>query len=262
MYDSEALAFEGRTERHAPYDSPPEYKTVAECQRFVDEVVASGAWRHLCPFGPDRVTVVDGRGRRRAGASGNEVAMPKFTRRRWYLLHELAHVATGCGDWALVWAAPDWAPHGPEYVAAYLYLVSEFLSPEQHAALVSAMASRRVKVCVYLGGGVYDGTTLRRVTAIDAALQPGPRPPHKAKIIGGLHHCDECGMQLPRHHRGRFCSDGCRWTFHNHQRHKRSAAARVKVCEVCGETFTPSRSDAKTCSDACRQKAYRQRARA
>ena len=29
------------------------------------------------------------------------------------------------------------------------------------------------------------------------------------------------------------------------------------VCPVCAKTFTPKRSDAKYCSNACRQKAYR-----
>jgi hypothetical protein len=31
------------------------------------------------------------------------------------------------------------------------------------------------------------------------------------------------------------------------------------VCEVCGEALTNTRRDAKTCSAACRQKAYRRR---
>ena len=34
---------------------------------------------------------------------------------------------------------------------------------------------------------------------------------------------------------------------------------RQKVCEVCGEGFFASRRDAKTCSDGCKQKAYRRR---
>jgi hypothetical protein len=34
---------------------------------------------------------------------------------------------------------------------------------------------------------------------------------------------------------------------------------RQKVCEVCGETFTASRRDAKTCSFGCKQEASRQR---
>jgi hypothetical protein len=31
------------------------------------------------------------------------------------------------------------------------------------------------------------------------------------------------------------------------------------VCEICGEEFTASRRDAKTCSVGCKQKVYRQR---
>ena len=31
------------------------------------------------------------------------------------------------------------------------------------------------------------------------------------------------------------------------------------ACSVCGKTFTPPRTDARTCSPACRQKAYRRR---
>jgi hypothetical protein len=45
-----------------------------------------------------------------------------------------------------------------------------------------------------------------------------------------------------------YCSAACR----------DARPGREKVCEVCGEEFT-ARSDAKTCSSACRQKAYRQR---
>jgi predicted nucleic acid-binding Zn ribbon protein len=33
----------------------------------------------------------------------------------------------------------------------------------------------------------------------------------------------------------------------------------MKVCEVCGEEFTATRRDQKTCSRACKQKAYRRR---
>ena len=33
---------------------------------------------------------------------------------------------------------------------------------------------------------------------------------------------------------------------------------RAQVCKVCGNVFTPKRSDAVYCSNACRQRAYRQ----
>jgi len=38
-----------------------------------------------------------------------------------------------------------------------------------------------------------------------------------------------------------------------------TARDREKVCGVCGEEFTAKRVDAKTCSPACKQKAYRRR---
>ena len=33
----------------------------------------------------------------------------------------------------------------------------------------------------------------------------------------------------------------------------------ISVCETCGREFTPRRNDARYCSAACRQKAYRHR---
>jgi hypothetical protein len=38
-----------------------------------------------------------------------------------------------------------------------------------------------------------------------------------------------------------------------------SSAPRTRPCEHCGETYLPSRSDARYCGDACRQRAHRQR---
>jgi hypothetical protein len=71
--------------------------------------------------------------------------------------------------------------------------------------------------------------------------------------------CVECGRRLSTGGGSRaFCSDRCRWTYHNRLRGARIAARRGKmVCEVCGARFIPKRRDAKTCSPACRQKKYR-----
>jgi hypothetical protein len=46
-----------------------------------------------------------------------------------------------------------------------------------------------------------------------------------------------------------YCSNACR----------DARPEREKVCAVCDKAFTAKRSDQKTCSPACRQKAYRQR---
>jgi predicted nucleic acid-binding Zn ribbon protein len=59
--------------------------------------------------------------------------------------------------------------------------------------------------------------------------------------------------------RNTFCSDHCKLAYQDQRRREKRAEERKKVCEVCGETFTATRRDAKTCSDACRMKASRRR---
>jgi hypothetical protein len=59
------------------------------------------------------------------------------------------------------------------------------------------------------------------------------------------------------------CCESCRSACYNRVRRERRAARfRSKVCEVCGKPFTATRSDTKTCTAACKQKAYRQRKKA
>jgi len=43
------------------------------------------------------------------------------------------------------------------------------------------------------------------------------------------------------------------------QRERRLVSHEPRACEGCGEEFTPTRSDARYCSGACRQEAYRKR---
>jgi len=47
--------------------------------------------------------------------------------------------------------------------------------------------------------------------------------------------------------------------YQDQLRREKRLEERKKVCEVCGEEFTATRRDAKTCSPRCKQKAYRQR---
>ena len=80
--------------------------------------------------------------------------------------------------------------------------------------------------------------------------------------------CEECERQLVFGVVGRrrrlFCCRRCanrlRVRPHNARRAERRAAAREGLtCAVCDTTFNPSRSDARYCSAACRQRAYRRR---
>ena len=81
--------------------------------------------------------------------------------------------------------------------------------------------------------------------------------------------CGGCGMEVTvveglgqyarRLHL--FCSERGRARHYNCLRSQQSVFSREKVCEVCQESFTATRRDAKTCSAACKQKAYRLRQR-
>lgn len=53
-----------------------------------------------------------------------------------------------------------------------------------------------------------------------------------------------------------YCSDQCQ------QLNSDKLKNRTRRCQQCGATFTPKRSDSKTCSSRCRQKAYRDRNKA
>lgn len=57
----------------------------------------------------------------------------------------------------------------------------------------------------------------------------------------------------------KYCNERCCYLgFWKHKREKRLEKRKDMVCKTCGKTFTPKRSDAVYCSNACRQKAYRQ----
>jgi hypothetical protein len=54
----------------------------------------------------------------------------------------------------------------------------------------------------------------------------------------------------------RTCSRRCSKRL---EKERRRVKREDRRCEVCNETFTPKRADARYCSNACRQDAYRKR---
>jgi hypothetical protein len=74
--------------------------------------------------------------------------------------------------------------------------------------------------------------------------------------------CEWCGRVFhARAHWRVYCTPECRQAVASRSYYEthRQVALTSHTCEVCDRSFTPSRSDAKTCSSACRQKAYRSR---
>ncbi len=77
--------------------------------------------------------------------------------------------------------------------------------------------------------------------------------------------CEACGRPVrnlrkrPARRRYITCSERCRRRVQKARESDFRALARLKVCATCRDPFEGSRSDARYCSPACRQKAYRQR---
>jgi predicted nucleic acid-binding Zn ribbon protein len=66
----------------------------------------------------------------------------------------------------------------------------------------------------------------------------------------------DCFESLP------YCSEQCRRALISQRAKAERAAKRgERPCEACGRLFIPTRADAKTCSNRCRQAAHRQRKR-
>lgn len=76
--------------------------SLSDCQLLVDRVL-------------DDVICTDGRGRRRGAAfvATGRIALPKYARKRWYVLHECAH-----------FLASD--RHGPIFVQKYCDLLAKY----------------------------------------------------------------------------------------------------------------------------------------
>ncbi len=264
VYNAERVAFVGPPD--AP-NLPPDYKTVPQCQAYVDRIVGSEAWRalgfsHLGLFGWSPVTVKDGRMRRRGGADSfdNTISMPRWTRVNYYILHELAHIANDYlynfeveenGDISEIYE--ESAPHGPQYAGVYAYLVRGLLGGEAYGSLLQSFEEYRVKrVPPALAKTAEEDVEVDALVSLGAI--PDPDPLTDTDTLGG--HCLNCGIVLMGT-RQKFCSDACRYAYHNHLRHERGEDERQKVCQVCSKEFTAARSDAKTCSPRCRQRLKR-----
>lgn len=70
--------------------------------------------------------------------------------------------------------------------------------------------------------------------------------------------CAYCGRGFYGAMARRYCSDDCGERTRNARRN-RSRVPTARPCVECGARFTPPRADGQYCSNACRQKAYRER---
>jgi putative metallohydrolase (TIGR04338 family) len=181
-YRAERVAFAAA--REAGLAGRPELPALADSQAFVDKVVASAWTRRTFPGCRTRVVVTDGRARRRGSASGGSIAMPVWTRSRYYLLHELAHVlyprTLERGAGVRFWSKMPGAWHGWEFCSRYLLLVRHFLGAEAHAALRDAFKANRVRYTAPRASRAPSPAALAALARVNAARKAaGPAKPRR-----------------------------------------------------------------------------------
>ena len=77
-------------------------------------------------------------------------------------------------------------------------------------------------------------------------------------MVAGGYHCVEPGLRRSGWH-DYVCSNRCHQRARRKIRQKDRLAFKPKSCDICQRTFKPVRADARYCSSACRQWAYRRR---
>lgn len=132
VYTAEQKAFEGQ-----PIDLPE----IADIERYIAHVCSLGRVKESFPKLVARPVMV-GDGRRRRSACGNSagISMPRHSRKRWVVLHELAHTIIHRipGGWTM-------AGHGWEYCEAYLTLVRHVMGVDAHDRLKAEFKAHRVR---------------------------------------------------------------------------------------------------------------------
>lgn len=114
-----------------------------QCVEIVERVFTSKRVKDAYdPFWTRRTIVDDGRGCRRAISFGGRITLPKWSRMKWVVLHEMAHEirAFRRKDRFVAEAA-----HGWQYTATYLDLVMWFMGSEAHDKLKAAFRKHKVK---------------------------------------------------------------------------------------------------------------------
>jgi hypothetical protein len=123
--------------------------------------------------------------------------------------------------------------------------------------VIAEESARRGEWCGQCAGDLGENVYRTRRGPTCAACQPYP------EVYRPIGVCS-CGRNVYalRRRRGStriFCCEGHRVDQVNAAHRRLRALLRRRRCGQCGEEFTPPRSDARYCSPACRQKAYRTR---
>ncbi len=219
-------------------------------------------------------------------ARGSLVKSRNLHRLDWRLLNAARQEAA-----EQVAKAREEVGEGADFFAFLDALCRHDVPEEQEALRRVEEAQRSAELCGQCGRHLEDGEAVYLAPKVYVGMAALVRQPnfHRGPVCGACapmditerantrvtvayyllvdEPCGACGRPvvlrttrgLYNRRRDVFCCERCRWTYHNGLRKERNAWAREKVCEGCGEPFTATRRDAKTCSAVCKQKVYRLR---
>ena len=169
-----------KSEMESGIKAEPDFKTVAECQKYVNKVLKSKAVIDQFSSkelhqGAFTVTVTDGRACRRATARtdayGNLIInLPKWARSKFVILHELAHhlqKSYAINNWRESIRIGQTDPiayqsHGARFTASLLFLVKRELGKDVHDSFATALWQNQ---CKTLDGGRVVSVSLPRKQA-------------------------------------------------------------------------------------------------
>ena len=142
LYAAEREAYGGL------WNSKPDFKTMQECQEFLDKVFKAKVFQRHYPMADGlNILLRPGKRARRAyatihvkdGVRYNSITLPLATRRKWVILHELAHhianMTTKGGDYT----------HNHHFASIYLDLVGTFLGGPAKRELKRAYVRNKVR---------------------------------------------------------------------------------------------------------------------
>jgi hypothetical protein len=148
MRDSQRSKVYAAEELLGDYFTADRVEQIPDILAYCQSILASEWFRHRFP-GFIHIAVHDGGGRRSAcaWAMGSTIRMPRFSRSKMCILHELAHL---CADHQYRRKVPTdpWQPiaaHGWEFCAIFLELVRQYLGQPRHDQLVAAFRAKRVQ---------------------------------------------------------------------------------------------------------------------
>ena len=120
-----------------------EFETLDQCKEYAALIVNSEYW--ISQKGRKRFKITDGSGcsHARACSKGVQgvadvVTLPRWSRMRWCIIHEFAHLLTDMTD-------KGTSGHGAVFCKHYLMLVKELLGQEHYDMLVSNFNENNVK---------------------------------------------------------------------------------------------------------------------